>query len=80
MRAIGVIQGHGRLQRVEKNIDDGIRSVIDAASLRSPTAAELEADFARHVRRARLRFPDATRSRHDSVSRPEEPRSSTSLC
>jgi hypothetical protein len=45
MRAIGVIQGHGRLQRVEKNIADGIRSVIDAASLRSPTAAELEADL-----------------------------------
>ena len=45
MRALGVIQGSGRLQRVEKDIVHGVRSVIEAASPRTPTAEELEADL-----------------------------------
>ena len=45
MRALGVIQGSGRVQRVEKNIVHGIRSVIEARGPRTPTAEELETDL-----------------------------------
>jgi hypothetical protein len=45
MRALGVIQGSGRIQKVEKDIEHGIRSVLDAASSRTPTAAEIEGDL-----------------------------------
>ena len=45
MRALGVIQGSGRVQRVEKSILHGIRSVVEAAGPRTPKAEELETDL-----------------------------------
>ena len=45
MRALGVIQGSGRVQRVENSIARGVNSVLEAAGPRTPTAEELETDL-----------------------------------
>jgi hypothetical protein len=45
MRALGVVQGKSRVQKVANTIEQGIRSLLEAASPLTPTPAEIEADL-----------------------------------